>query len=199
MDATLRVALPGWVGAGRQRTWATALDVSALVEEWALVLLDPVEGLARVAPAALKQPGWDLTGKATVTPAVMKLVRDAACEPQVERAVAEAVGPGKMTLQGACLMLGLAAVAALDANVGKAAAVTLADLKKRLADLKKRKAATDSAAAKRERQRSAPAAARAEAARPTLASMTEAVAPDERGERPILTEMAADLWGIDVR
>lgn len=192
MDATLRVALPAWVSAGRQRTWATALDVSPLLEEWALVLLDPVEALTRVAPTALKESGWDLTGKATVTPAVMKLIRDAACEPEVERAIAEAVGPGKMTLQGACLMLGLAAVTALEANVGKAAALTLADLKKR-------KAATESAANKRERQRSAPVAARAEAARPTLTSMTEATARVPQGDRPTLTEMPADLWGTEVR
>lgn len=161
MDATVRVALPGWLGAGRTKTWATALDVSALIEEWALVLLDPVEAMARVAPAALKLPGWDLTGKATVTPTVMKLVRDAAASPEVERAVTEAVGAGKMDLQGACLLLGLAAATALDANVGKASAVVLADVKKR-------RAATASAEVKRERQRSAPAEVRAEAARPTL-------------------------------
>lgn len=170
----MRVALPGWIGAGRQKTWATALDVTALVEEWALVLLDPVEALGRVAPAALKQPGWDLSGKATVTPTVMRLVREAAADPSIERAVAQAVGNGKMLLQGACLMLGLAAVTALDANVGKATALTLAELKKK-------QEANVSAAAQRERQRSASAAVRAEAARPTLSPLPE------------------DAWGEHVR
>jgi pyruvate/2-oxoglutarate dehydrogenase complex dihydrolipoamide acyltransferase (E2) component len=172
MEATMRVALPGWVGAGRQKTWATARDVTALIEEWALVLLDPVAALARVAPAALKQPGWDLSGKATVTPAVMRLVREAAADADVERAVAAAVGNGRMMLQGACLLLGLAAVTALDANVGKSAALTLTDLKKR-------QAAQASAAVERERQRSAKAATRAEAARPTLTPLPD----DAWGER----------------
>jgi hypothetical protein len=174
MDATIRVALPAWVGAGRQKTWATALDVTALIEEWALVLLDPVDALGRVAPAALKLPDWDLSGKATVTPAVMRLVRDAAQDPDIERTVAEAVGRGKMTLQGGCLLLGLAAVTALDANVGRAAALTLAELKKR-------ETAKVSTAAKRERQRSATAAVRPEADRPTLSPL-----PD-------------DAWGENVR
>jgi hypothetical protein len=174
MDATMRVALPAWVGAGRQKTWATALDVTALIEEWALVLLDPVDALGRVAPAALKLPGWDLSGKATVTPAVMRLVRDAAQDPDIERAVAQAVGKGKMTLQGGCLLLGLAAVTALDANIGRAAALTLADLKKR-------QATQLSAEAERERQRSATAAVRAEAVRPSL------------------SPLPADAWGENVK
>jgi hypothetical protein len=161
MEATMRVALPGWVGAGRQKTWATALDVSALVEEWALVLLDPVDALVRVAPAALKLSGWDLTGRATVTPSVMRLIREAAGDAHVERAVTEAFGRGMTTLQGGCLIVGLAAVTALDANVGKASALALADLKKR-------RAAEVSTAAERERQRSAAAAVRSEAVRPTL-------------------------------
>jgi hypothetical protein len=71
-----------------------------------------------------------------------------------------------MTLQGGCLMLGLAAVTALDANVGRAAALTLADLKKR-------EAAQVSTAAKRERQRSATAEVRPEALRPTLSPLPD--------------------------
>jgi hypothetical protein len=94
----------------------------------------------------------------------MKLIRDAAADAEVERAVADAIGPGRLTLQGACLLLGLAAVTALDANIGKASALTLAEVKKR-------QAARGSVAAQRERQRSAPAATRAEAARPTLSPL----------------------------
>ena len=160
MNAILRVALPGCVGAGHQKSWAAALDVTPLLNEWALALLDPVEALRRVAPDALKEPGWDLTGKATVTPALMKLVCDAAADTEVVRAIESAIGPGRLTFQGACLLLGLAAVTALDANVGKASALVLADVRKR-------RAATASAEGKRERERSAPPEVRAEAARPT--------------------------------
>lgn len=174
MDATMRVALPEWVRAGRQKSWSTALDVTPLVEEWALVLLDPVDALGRVAPAALKLPGWDLSGKATVTPAVMRLIRDAAQDPDIERAVAQAFGKGKMTLQGGCLLLGLAAMTALDANVGRAAALTLADIKKR-------QATQVSTGAERERQRNATATVRAEAVRPKLSAL-----PD-------------DAWGENVK
>jgi hypothetical protein len=166
MEATMRVALPGWLGAGRQKTWATALDVTALVDEWALVLLDPLDALGRVTPAALKLPGWDLSGKATVTPAVMRLIRDAAQDPDIERAVTQAFGKGKMTLQGGCLLLGLAVVTALDANVGRAAALTLADVKKR-------QAGQVSTGAERERQRSATAAVRAEAVKPKLSPLPD--------------------------
>lgn len=191
MEATMRVALPGWVGAGQQNTWATALDVSALVEEWAVVLLDPVDALVRVAPAALKLSGWDLSGKATVTPAVMRLIREAAGDAYVESAITEAFGSGKMTLQGGCLIVGLAAVTALDANVGKASALALAELKKR-------RATEVSTAAERERQRSAAAAVRSEAARPTLEPLPSETRAPARGERPTLTEMPADKWGTDI-
>jgi hypothetical protein len=40
----------------------------------------------------------------------MRLVRDAAADREIEAAIADAVG---------CLLLGLAAVTALDANIGK--------------------------------------------------------------------------------
>jgi hypothetical protein len=67
-------------------------------------------------------------------------------------------------------MLGLAAVTALDANVGRAAALTLADITKR-------QSAKVGAEAEREDQRSATAAARTEADRPTLSP----IAPDAFG------------------
>jgi hypothetical protein len=191
MEATLRVGLPGWLVAGRQKSWATALDVSTLVEEWALALLDPVDALRRAAPAALEQPGWELCGRATVTPAVMKLVREAAADPEVVAHIEKVVGAGKLSLQGSCLVLGLAAVTALDANIGRASALMLADVKKR-------KATRESAAAQRERQQSAPAAARHRADRPALAPLDGGV-PSSAGERPELSPMPADAWGKDVR
>lgn len=78
---------------------------------------------------------------------------------------------------------------ALDANIGRASALILADVKKR-------QAARASAAAQRERKRSAPAAARQLAERPALASL-EAPQPD--GERPTLTPLPPDAWGADAR
>jgi hypothetical protein len=189
MEATLRVGLPGWLAAGRQKSWSTALDVTPLLDEWALALLDPVAGLRRVAPSALQLPGWELCGKATVTPAVMRLVRDAAEDAEVVGAIEAAVGPGMLDLQGSCLLLGLAAVTALDANIGRASALVLADVKKR-------QATRESAAAQRERKRSAPAAAREQATRPALAQLKERP-PD--GGRPTLTPIPADAWGKDAR
>jgi hypothetical protein len=49
VEATLRVGLPGWLIADRQKSWATALDVTALIDEWALALLDPIDALRRAA------------------------------------------------------------------------------------------------------------------------------------------------------
>jgi hypothetical protein len=162
MEATLRVGLPGWlVAAGRHSSWSTAFDVTALVEEWALALLDPVDALRRATPAALELPGWSLCGRATVSPSVMKLVREAASDPEVVAHVERSLGRGKLSVQGSCLLLGLAAVTALDANIGRASASLLADVKKR-------QAARNAAAAERERQRSAEAAATPDAARPSL-------------------------------
>jgi hypothetical protein len=191
MEAIVRVGLPGWLSTGRQRSWATALDVTALLDEWALALLDPVDALRRAAPAALEQPGWDLCGRATLTPAVMRLVRDAAAEPEVVAHIEKVVGPDKLTLQGSCLLLGLAAVTALDANIGRASALMLADVKKR-------NATKASAAAQRERERSAPAAARHRPGRPALAPLDGGV-PSSGGERPELSPIPADAWGRDAR
>lgn len=174
MEATLRVALPGWLAADRHKSWSTALDVTPLLDEWALALLDPVDALRRVTPNALRLPGWELSGKATTSPAVMRLIRETAGDAEVVRHVEKAFGPGKLSLQGSCLLLGLAAVTALDANIGRASALVLADVKKR-------QAARESAAAQRERQRSAPAAVRPEAGRPTL------------------SPLADDAWGENVK
>lgn len=191
MEAIVRVALPGWLLASRQKSWATALDVTPLLDEWALALLDPVDALRRAAPAALALPGWELAGRATVSPAVMKLVRDAATDPEVVALIEKAVGPDKLGIQGSCLVLGLAAVTALDANIGRASALMLAEVKKR-------KAARESAAAQRERQRSAPAAARDPAVGPAVVPLDEGGPNEKTTPRPELTPML-DVWGEDVR
>lgn len=169
MEATVRVGLPGWLVEGRQRSWSTALDVSALVDEWAVALLDPVEALKRAAPAALALPGWELAGRATVTPAVMRLLREAASDAEMVAVIERAIGRGKLGLQGSCLLLGLAAVTALDANIGRASALVLADVKKR-------QDARERVADERERQRSA------EDAAPPLRPVLSPIPPDAFGK-----------------
>lgn len=135
MDATLRVALPASLLA-KPGSWATALDVSALLDEWALGLLDPVEALRKGAAKALTQEGWDLGGKATIGPATMRLIREAAADADLVAAVkasgsGQLVRRGQLGPQGICLLLGLAVVVTLAANIGKAAALFLADYDKR--------------------------------------------------------------------
>jgi len=191
MEATLRVGLPGWLVLGRQPTWQTALDVAPLVEEWALAFLDPVDALRRSAPAALKQPGWELAGRATVTPALMRLVRDAAADADIRALVERALSGGAVSVHGTCLIVALAAVAALDANVGKASSFVLAETRKR-------KVAREAAAAQRERQRSAPAdAADTPEAVPTQGAKGDAEATG--GVRPNLSAIATDAWGEAAR
>lgn len=170
MEAVVRVALPKWLASLRPLTakpesWKQAPDVTPLVEEWALIFLDPVEALRANVSAALAQPGWTLAARATLTPATARLMRDAARTDEVGEAL-RAAGGGVAAMP---LLVGLVAVTAVEANLGKAAADALVALSKH-EDLQAR------AAAQRERQRSAPAAA--EAARPTLSEL----APDAFGE-----------------
>jgi hypothetical protein len=135
MEATLRVALPGSLLA-KPGSWATALDVSDLLDEWALGLLDPVEALRKGAAKALAQEGWDLGGKATVSGATMRLIREAAADADLIAAIkasdcGQLVRRGQLGPQGVCLLLGLALVVTLEANVGRAAASFLAEYDKR--------------------------------------------------------------------
>jgi hypothetical protein len=135
MEATLRVALPASLLA-KPGSWAAALDVSALLDEWALGLLDPVEALRKGAAKALAQDGWDLGGKATVRTATMRLIREAAADADlIAAAKASACGQlvrrDQLGPQGVCLLLGLAVVVMLEANIGKAAAAFLAEYDKR--------------------------------------------------------------------
>jgi hypothetical protein len=135
MEATLRVALPGSLLA-KPGSWATALDVNALLDEWALGLLDPVDALRKGAVKALAQEGWDLGGKATVSTATMRLIREAAADADLVAAVKASeygrlVKRSHLGPQGICLLLGLAVVVTLEANVGKAAALFLAEYDKR--------------------------------------------------------------------
>ena len=156
MEATLRVALPASLLA-KPGSWATALDVSALLDEWALGLLDPVEALRKGAAKALAQEGWDLGGKATVSAATMRLIREAAADADLIAAVkASACGQlvkrDRLGPQGVCLLLGLAVVVTLETNVGKAAALFLAEYDKRAVAA----ARAERAAAERERAAATP-------------------------------------------
>lgn len=134
MEATVKVALPGWMLA-RRGPWSGLLDVTALVEEWAVGLLDPVGELRRHAAKALEYPGWDLCGKATVSAATMRLLREAAADRDVLEAVSQSryapLVNERLGAQATCLLLGLAATTALDAYIGKAASSVRADVKKR--------------------------------------------------------------------
>jgi hypothetical protein len=85
---------------------------------------------------ALAQDRWDLSGNATVSTATMRLVREAAADSDLIAAIkASACGQlvrrGQLGAQGVCLLLGLAVVVTLEANVGRAAAGFLADYDKR--------------------------------------------------------------------
>jgi hypothetical protein len=86
MEATLRVALPASLLA-KPGSWAGHSDVSALLDEWALGLLDPVEALRKGTVKALAQPGWELGDKATVSTATMRLIREASADPDLIAAV----------------------------------------------------------------------------------------------------------------
>lgn len=134
MEATLRVALPASFLA-KPGSWSTTLDLTDLLDEWALGLLDPVEALRKGTAGALTQPGWDLCGKATVSAATMRLIREAADTDLVAAVKASECGRlvkrGQLGAQGVCLLLGLAVVTALEANVGRAAALFLRDYDKR--------------------------------------------------------------------
>lgn len=172
MEAVVRVGLPQWLTGlrpltARPESWRQAPDVTPLVEEWALIFIDPLDALRANVAAALRQPGWTLAARATLTPTTMRLLREAARTEEVEAAL-RAAGGG---LAAVPLLLGLVVVTAVEANLGKAAADVLAALGKR-EDLEAR------AAAQRERQRSAPAAAEASAQRPTLTELP----PDVFGE-----------------
>ena len=152
MDVTVKVALPGWMLA-RRAPWSGLLDVTPLIDEWAVALLDPIDELRRYAGEALKYPGWDLCGKATLTPATMRLVREAAADADVLAAVSESgyapLFRDRLQPQATCLLLGLVAVTTLHADIGKGAAALRAEVKKR----------QERAASTSERERSEDAAA----------------------------------------
>lgn len=170
MEVTVKVALPGWMLA-RRAPWSGLLDVTPLIEEWTLALLDPIDELRRYAGEALKYPGWDLCGKATLSPAMMRLVREAASDVDVLAAVARSsyapLVRGRLQPQATCLLLGLVVVTALHADIGKGAAALRAEIKGR----QQHPARTS------ERQRSEDDAPRAAAA----------------AERPTLSPLPADL------
>jgi hypothetical protein len=134
MEVTLRVALPESFLV-KPAGWNQALDLTELVDEWALGLLDPVDALRSSAARMLKQGKWELCAKATVSAATMRLIREAAADPDVIAAVKSSfksfVKNGALSAQGVCLLLGVAVAVALEANVGKAAAVFLLDYDKR--------------------------------------------------------------------
>jgi hypothetical protein len=135
MEVKLRVALPESFLV-KPTGWNHALDLTELVDEWALGLLDPVDALRRSVKRMLKASKWELCAKATVSAPTMRLIREAAADHDVVAAVKGSpyksfVKDEALTPQGVCLMLGLAIALAIEANVGWAAALFLRDFDKR--------------------------------------------------------------------
>jgi hypothetical protein len=84
----------------------------------------------------LKASKWELCAKATVSTPTMRLIREAADDPDVVAAVKGSpyksfVKDEALTSQGVCLLLGLAVAVAIEANIGWAAALFLRDFDKR--------------------------------------------------------------------
>jgi len=63
-------------------------DVTALLEEWA-VLLNPVAAARRIAPDVLAASGWEMAGRATVSTSVIRLLREAAKDAEVVAAFSQ--------------------------------------------------------------------------------------------------------------
>jgi hypothetical protein len=171
MEATVRVALPSWLAGlrplhAKPESWGQAPDVTALLEEWALAFADPIAALQANVGAALGQPGWTFGAKATLTQTTARLVREAVKAQGVEAAIRAALGNRSTRHATIPVLVGVAVVTAVEANIGKAASDALLVLQKR-------DAVKTRAAAERERQRSAPAAAEVAAARPTLSPMPD--------------------------
>jgi hypothetical protein len=142
-------------GIGRPRPAPTEIDYFGR---------DSPAGFLVGALVALGQPGWTFAAKVTLTQTTARLVREALRAQGVEAAIRAAVGDKSPKHATVPLLVGVAVVTAVEANIGKAAADALLELQKR-------EAIETRAEAQRERQRSAPAAAEAEAARPTLTPM----------------------------
>jgi hypothetical protein len=138
MEVTLRAALPESFLV-KPTGWNQALDLTDLVEEWTLGLLDPVDALRRSAKRMLKASKWELCAKATVSAPTMRLIREAGTDSDVVAAVKGSayksfVKDEAPTPQGVCLLLGLAVAVAIEANVGKAGAMFLRDYDKRVVE-----------------------------------------------------------------
>src|SRR5207237_10740592 len=100
--------------------------VTALVNEWALGTLEPVEAVRKEARTRLADDGWAFRGRAVVSAAHVRLLRDAAVDADVVDAVRASTAKSvleadQLGRQGMALVLGLACIAALRADAGKAA------------------------------------------------------------------------------
>ena len=133
MDAVLRVALPEWLGVKPSSSWRGTYDVTPLVEEWTLEFVDPVEELSRVAPQLLAQPGWRLCARATVTPGLHRVIRDAGNNGELQELLRPLRERAELRRATIPLLLGLAAVTAVEASLGQAAAGALDEVRKRAA------------------------------------------------------------------
>lgn len=160
METTVYVAIPKRLAdAISSPHRAAEVDLTALLEEWATGFVFPTEALIKRARQILAtEADWKLRARATVTPATTRLLRDAATHDEVLKAVAGSelawlLDETELKPQATCLLLGLAALTALEAEVGREA--------RRLNAEAERRAATRSARQQSDAQ-----------ARPTLASVS---------------------------
>ena len=138
-DPVIRIPLP--------LVWAQALasvpttgrpdDLTALLNEWC-VLLDPVAALRAGADDVLAATGWEIAGIAAVSSTALRLVRDAAKDADVVRALAASrdfasyVEGGRITgTRGVAVLAGLAVAASVRAGVGREAGLIRKKLKAR--------------------------------------------------------------------
>jgi hypothetical protein len=116
------------------------IDLTALIEEWAVGFLRPAEALSAAVPRLLSAgENWQLRARATVTPPLVRLLRQVAEAPGVVGAIEVSdcdflVVNGELRPDATCLLLGLAAALALEAGVGREAKRLAAEAERRAAE-----------------------------------------------------------------
>jgi hypothetical protein len=134
----IRIALPlVWAQALGSLSNAASPDLTALLNEWC-ALLDPVADLRAGADDVLAATGWDIAGNAAVSSTTLRLLREAAKDADVTRALGASrdfssyVEDNRVTGSRAMSVLaGLAVVASVRAGVGREAGLVRKKLKAR--------------------------------------------------------------------
>ncbi len=138
-DPVIRIPLP--------LVWAQALasvstmgrrdDLTALLNEWC-VLLDPVAAMRAGANDVLAAAGWDIAGTAAVSSTALRLLREAAKDADVAKALAGSrdfatyvENERIIGSRAVSVLAGLAIVASVRAGVGREAGLVRMKLKPR--------------------------------------------------------------------